>query len=85
MKSFKDLVFENITTFTSSKSNIEFNNGYGVIVFNTPNTHMGKLGLYTLDIIKDGEVVIDIPTSINPIGYLTETEITEIMYELQKL
>ncbi len=85
MKKFRDLIFEDVAAIGGNKSIMEFDNGYGVIVFNTPHTHMGKLGLYTVDIIKDGEVVIEIPTTINPIGHLTETEITEIMEELQKL
>ena len=85
MKKFKDLIFEDVAAIGGNKSIMEFDNGYGVIVFNTPYTHMGKLGLYTVDIIKNGEIVVEIPTTINPIGHLTETEITEIMEELQKL
>lgn len=85
MKEFKDLIFEDVAAIGGNKSIMEFDNNYGVIVFNTPHSYMGKLGLYTVDITYDGEIVVEIPTSINPIGHLTETEITEIMHELQKL
>jgi hypothetical protein len=87
MKTFKDLEFvPHYTGMGGVMSRIQFDNGYGVSVVKTPYTYGGDNGKYELAVLgTDGDLTYDTPITIAVLGYLSPTEVTDIMKQIQKL
>jgi hypothetical protein len=86
MKTFKDLIFkEHGGMFGGIQSNIKFDNGYEIFVAKTKFTYGGSLGLYEIEVIKEDTILSNPPIMGNIIGHLSESEVTDIMLDLQKL
>ena len=73
-KTFKDLVFENNT------ASLKFKNGYTVVVRTGRGTATTVGSPYEFELVPVNSIVSD-----DRIGYLTEEEITQLMYEAQSL
>ena len=87
---FKDLKFEKDDMMGISAHHI-FDNHYGVSVIKGPYSYGGKQGKYELAILvmkpsdKYSELCYDTPITNDVIGYLTETEVTELMKQVSEL
>ena len=73
-KAFKDLVFE------QDKASLKFRNGYTVVVRTGKNTATTVGSPYEFELIPINSIVSD-----DKIGYCTEEDITQLMYESQSL
>lgn len=73
-KSFKDLHFNN------NEASIKFKNGYKVIVRTGQGTATTIGSKYEFEMIPLNSKVAD-----DLVGYCTEEDITELMYEVQSL
>ena len=73
-KSFKDLTFE------ESKASLKLKNGYTVVVRTGKGTATTVGTPYEFELIPINSVISD-----NKIGYLTEEDVTALMYEAQSL
>jgi len=86
MKTFKDLVFKPHPLGSGIQAVMDFENGYGVSVVQTPYSYGGKMGLYELAVVdSEGDVVYDTPIAEGVIGYLREEDVTEGMRRIQLL
>jgi hypothetical protein len=84
MKTFKDLVFKPHPLSSGIQAVIDFENGYGISVVQTPYSYGGKMGLYEIAIIdKDRDVIYNTPISEGIVGYLREEDVTEVMERIQ--
>jgi hypothetical protein len=84
MKTFKDLVFKPHPLGSGVQAVIDFENGYGISVVQTPYSYGGKIGLYEIAVIdKDRDVIYNTPISEGVIGYLREEDVTEVMERIQ--
>jgi len=87
---FKDLKFEKDNMMGISAHHL-FDNHYGVSVIKSPYSYGGKQGKYELAILvmkpsdKYSELCYDTPITNDVIGYLTETEVTELMKQVSEL
>ena len=73
-KSFKDLVFEN------NQASLKLKNGYTVVVRTGRGTATTVGSPYEFDLIPKNSVISD-----DKIGYLTDEDITQLMYEAASL
>lgn len=73
-KSFKDLVFEN------NQASLKLKNGYTVVVRTGRGTATTVGSPYEFELVPMNSVVCD-----DKIGYLTDEDITQLMYEVQGL
>lgn len=73
-KAFKDLVFE------QDKASLKFRNGYTVVVRTGKGTATTVGSPYEFELIPINSIVSD-----DKIGYCTEEDITQLMYESQSL
>jgi len=63
-----------------------FKNGYGISVVRHSYTYGGTKGLYEAAILnKDGRITYKTPITNDVIGWLTESEVTELMHQIQSL
>ena len=86
MKTFKDLVFKPHPLGDGIQAVIDFENGYGISVVQTPYSYGGKMGLFEIAVIdKDREVVYNTPVAEGVIGYLREEDVTQAMERIQLL
>ena len=86
MKTFKDLVFKPHSLGNGIQAVIDFENGYGISVVQTPYSYGGKMGLFEIAVIdKDREVVYNTPVAEGVIGYLREEDVTQAMERIQLL
>ena len=86
MKTFEDLEFkEHPNKLGGVVTRIEFDNGYGASVAQTPFSYGGDQGLYELAVLKYGLITYDTPITDDVIGYLTQQEVTDLMEQIQKL
>jgi hypothetical protein len=68
------------------RATITFDNGYGASIVKTPYTYGGDNGKYELAVLgTNGDLTYDTPITDDVIGYLSPTEITDIMKQIQKL
>jgi len=80
MKTFKDLEFKPHPNGQGGKqATIEFDNGVVASVICAPFSYGGKMGLYELAIIHNGDVYGDVR------GWLTEDEVTKYLKEIPEL
>lgn len=73
-KAFKDLVFE------ENKASIKFKNGYTVIVRTGRGTATTVGSPYEFELVPVNPIVSD-----DKVGYCTEEDVTQLMYESQSL
>ena len=73
-KSFKDLTFE------EGKASLKLKNGYTVVVRTGKGTATTVGTPYEFELIPINSVISD-----DKIGYLTEEDVTALMYEAQSL
>ena len=86
MKTFKDLEFNTHPMGVGVRATITFDNGYGASVVKTPYTYGGNSGLYELAVLdNDGNLTYDTPITDDVMGYLSETDVTDILEKIQKL
>jgi len=87
MKTFKDLVFKPHPLGPGIQAVMDFENGYGVSVVQTPYSYGGKIGLYEIAVMdSEGQVVYNTPVAAyGVIGYLREEDVTEGMRRIQLL
>ena len=86
MKTFKDLVFKPHSLGHGIQAVIDFENGYGISVVQTPYSYGGKMGLFEIAVVdKDREVVYNTPVAEGVIGYLREEDVTQAMERIQLL
>ena len=86
MKTFDDLEFkEHPNKLGGITARIEFDNGYGASVAQTPFSYGGNQDLYELAVLKYGLITYDTPITDDVIGYLTQQEVTDLMEQIQKL
>lgn len=88
MKTFNDIVFKYhpMGSDFGVLSKTMFDNGYGVSVVKSEYTYGGPSGLYELAVLdSEGHVTYDTPITGDVIGYLEESQVTDIMEQVQKL
>lgn len=73
-KSFKDLIFD------KGKASLKFKNGYTVIVRTGKGTATTVGTPYEFELIPVNSIISD-----DRIGYLTDEDVTQLMYEVQSL
>jgi len=87
MKGFSDIQMKQHPMHTEGIiGRMFFKNGYGVSVVMHPYSYGGNRGLYEVAILSsDGMITYDTPITDDVIGYLTESEVTDIMHKVQLL
>ena len=87
MKTFNDLEFKELDSFYNGvQSRIQFDNGYGASVVKHDYSYGGRDGLYELAVLgANGDLIYGTPITDDVIGYLSETEVTDILEKIQKL
>lgn len=87
MKLFEDLVFQYYSSsFYGKKARMKFDNGYGISVVSNTSSYGGNMGLYEIAVLgNNGELVFDTPITDDVIGWLSESDVSRIMKEIQQL
>ena len=89
MKTFNDLQFKEHpkgAVYGGIISRIIFDNGYGATVVQGPHSYGGADGLYELAVVgKDDEICYDTPITGDVEGYLSETQVTDLLIKIQQL
>ncbi len=87
MKTFKDLEFNTHPGhLVGVQARIQFDNGYGASVVQTPYSYGGDKGLYQLAVLgTDGHLTYDTPVTNDVIGYLRPEDVTDVMEKIQQL
>lgn len=62
-----------------------FDNGYGVSVIQGPHTYGGDAGLYEAAILDNGEITYSSGITDDVIGWLTEDDISSLLFEVSNL
>jgi hypothetical protein len=87
MKTFQDLDFNpHPNGMDGVQARILFPNGYGASVVCNPFSYGGRDGLYEIAILNsEGRITYDTPITDDVIGYLNETQVTDILKQIQSL
>ena len=89
MKTFNNLEFKEHpkgAVYGGIISRIIFDNGYGATVVQGPHSYGGSDGLYELAVVgKDDEICYDTPVTGDVEGYLSETQVTDLLIKIQQL
>ena len=89
MKKFEDLEFKKIEGDSHKngvKSQMVFENGYGVSVVSHTYSYGGSKGLFEIAVLgKDGDLTYNTPVTNDVIGYLSPNGVTNIMEQVQEL
>ena len=86
MKTFNDLEFKQDIQRGLNAARIMFDNGYGASVIIGPHTYGGEDGLYELGVLgKDKKLTYDTPVTSDVEGYLSETQVTDLLIKIQQL
>jgi len=89
MKTFNDLQFKEHprgAVYGGIISRIIFDNGYGATVVQGPHSYGGADGLYELAVVgKNDEICYDTPVTSDVEGYLSETQVTDLLIKIQQL
>ena len=83
IKNFKDLPFDEMHGGVGAV--LEFNNDYGVSVVKHQYSYGGDEGLYELAVLLDGSLCYDTYITPDVEGYLSETDVSELMLKVQAL
>lgn len=85
MKTFNDLEFNAHPLNNGVLAKMEFDNGFGVSVVQSPYSYGGDRGLYELAVWKDGEIHYDNKIANGDVvGYLRPEDVTDAMLVIQK-
>jgi hypothetical protein len=85
MKTFNDLEFNTHPLNSGVIAKMEFDNGFGVSVVQSPYSYGGDRGLYELAVWKDGEIHYDNKIANGDVvGYLRKEDVTDAMLVIQK-
>jgi hypothetical protein len=85
MKTFKDLEFKIHPLNSGVHARLDFDNGFGVSVVQSPYSYGGPKGLYELAVFKDGNIHYDNSVAGGDVvGYLREEDVTDAMLVIQK-
>ena len=86
MITFNDLEFKPHSNMDGIMSRIEFENGYGASIVKGEYTYGGKDGLYELAVLNNnGDLIYDTPVTSDVEGYLSETQVTDLLIKIQQL
>ena len=89
MKTFKDLEFIEMKDlfYNGVQCRIQFDNGYGASIVRHNYSYGGKEGLYELAVLDgNGKLHYDNPVANGDVrGYLNESEVTELLKQIQEL
>jgi hypothetical protein len=89
MKTFKDLEFIEMKDlfYNGVQCRIQFDNGYGASIVRHNYSYGGKEGLYELAVLDgNGKLHYDNPIANGNVrGYLNESEVTELLKQIQEL
>lgn len=87
MASFADLKFKPHTFHKDGiVSRIHFLNGYGASVVKHEMSYGGSEGLYELAVLDiNGSITYDTPITNDVIGYLNESQVSEVLTEIEGL
>jgi hypothetical protein len=89
MKTFNDLEFTTLPEVhgIGIRARIMFDNGFGVCVIQSDQTYGGLNGEYELSVLDhpEGNPVYYTPITNDVIGYLSESEVSKVMSEVQEL
>ena len=89
MKTFNDLQFKEHpkgAVYGGIISRIIFDNGYGATIVQGPHSYGGSDGLYELAVVgKNDEISYDTPVTGDVEGYLSETQVTDLLIKIQQL
>jgi hypothetical protein len=85
MKTFKDLVFNpHPNKMGGVQARMDFDNGYGVSVIQTPYSYGGDKGLYELAVFKDDSIHYENSVANGDVvGRLNEDEVTKLIQEVE--
>lgn len=64
---------------------VTFPNGYTGSVVQGRYTYGGPQGLWELAVVRDGEVVYDTPITDDVLGWLTESQVIEVLRAIEAL
>jgi len=70
---------------TPYKHTHKFDNGYGASVIMNDMSYGGKNGLYEIAVIHSGSICYDTEITDNVIGYLTLTEVDDVLGQISNL
>jgi predicted dehydrogenase len=83
---FEELNFQSHPMGMGQQCIVQFSNGYGASIVQSPYTYGGPDGLYELAVFgKDGSISYDTPVTSDVEGYLTEEMVTGLLEQIQKL
>ena len=85
MKTFNDLDFQPMKMGLGTIARINFDNGYGASIVQSPYSYGGDDDLYELAILKNNDICYDTPITDDVIGYLSEEQVTDYLHQIQKL
>lgn len=87
MKTFRDLEFKpHPIDGEGIISRIQFDNGYGTSVVRHEYSYGGKKGMYELAVLDNtGEISYSTSVASDVVGWLTESDVTELMEKIQKI
>jgi len=89
MKTFKDLEFIEMKDkfYKGVQCRIHFDNGYGASIVKHDYSYGGREGLYELAVLDDdGNIHYDNSIANGDVrGYLNESEVTELLKQIQEL
>ena len=89
MKTFKDLEFIEMKDlfYNGVQCRIQFDNGYGASIVRHNYSYGSKEGLYELAVLdENGKLHYDNPVANGDVrGYLNESEVTELLKQIQEL
>jgi hypothetical protein len=65
---------------------VKFTNGYGASVVKTATSYGGNRGLYELAVLGiDGHISYDTPITNDVLGYLNESDVSDVLLRISKL
>lgn len=85
---FEDLKFQEHPLHNGSgiQAIVKFTNGHGASIVKAPSTYGSRDGLYELAVLdKDGHISYDTPITSDVLGYLSESDVSDVLLRISKL
>ena len=84
---FKDLNFNpHPNNLGGIQAVVQFENGFGASIVQTPFTYGGNEGLYELAVFgKNGQITYETSITDDVLGYLSEDEVSKILKQIKQL
>ncbi len=83
---FEDLEFKTMTSYSEGiHVRVEFPNGYGASVIQSPYSYGGSNGLYELAVLYGGHICYDTEITNDVLGYLNQADVTELLQRIEAL